>query len=24
VLMVGFGGGLAWGSCVMEWTKERA
>ena len=23
VLMVGFGGGLAWGSCVMEWTKER-
>ena len=22
VLMVGFGGGLAWGSCVMEWTKE--
>jgi 3-oxoacyl-[acyl-carrier-protein] synthase-3 len=24
VLMVGFGGGLAWGSCVMEWTKEHA
>ncbi|MGZ4481022.1 MAG: beta-ketoacyl-ACP synthase III [Gaiellales bacterium] len=24
VLMVGFGGGLAWGSCVMEWTKERS
>jgi 3-oxoacyl-[acyl-carrier-protein] synthase-3 len=24
VLMVGFGGGLAWGSCVMEWIKERA
>jgi 3-oxoacyl-[acyl-carrier-protein] synthase-3 len=24
VLMVGFGGGLTWGSCVMEWTKERA
>jgi 3-oxoacyl-[acyl-carrier-protein] synthase-3 len=24
VLMVGFGGGLAWGSCVMEWTKEQA
>ena len=26
VLMVGFGGGLSWGSCVMEWTiplKER-
>ena len=23
VLMVGFGGGLAWGSCVMEWTKEK-
>ena len=23
ILMVGFGGGLAWGSCVMEWTKER-
>jgi 3-oxoacyl-[acyl-carrier-protein] synthase III len=23
VLMVGFGGGLAWGSCVMEWTKTR-
>jgi 3-oxoacyl-[acyl-carrier-protein] synthase III len=26
VLMVGFGGGLTWGSCVMEWTipsKER-
>jgi 3-oxoacyl-[acyl-carrier-protein] synthase III len=23
VLMVGFGGGLAWGSCVLEWTKER-
>jgi 3-oxoacyl-[acyl-carrier-protein] synthase-3 len=23
VLMVGFGGGLAWGSCVMEWTKSR-
>ena len=23
VLRVGFGGGLAWGSCVMEWTKER-
>jgi 3-oxoacyl-[acyl-carrier-protein] synthase III len=23
VLMVGFGGGLAWGSCVMEWTKEH-
>jgi 3-oxoacyl-[acyl-carrier-protein] synthase-3 len=23
VLMVGFGGGLAWGSCVMEWTKPR-
>ena len=23
VLMVGFGGGLAWGSCVMEWTKEQ-
>jgi 3-oxoacyl-[acyl-carrier-protein] synthase III len=22
VLMVGFGGGLAWGSCVMQWTKE--
>jgi hypothetical protein len=24
--MVGFGGGLSWGSCVMEWTiplKER-
>ena len=20
VLMVGFGGGLSWGSCVMEWT----
>jgi 3-oxoacyl-[acyl-carrier-protein] synthase-3 len=27
VLMVGFGGGLSWGSCVMEWSiplKERA
>jgi 3-oxoacyl-[acyl-carrier-protein] synthase-3 len=27
VLMVGFGGGLSWGSCVMEWTiplKEPA
>ena len=24
VLMVGFGGGLAWGSCVMEWTKEKS
>ena len=24
VLMVGFGGGLAWGSCVMEWTKPRS
>jgi 3-oxoacyl-[acyl-carrier-protein] synthase-3 len=24
VLMVGFGGGLAWGSCVMRWTKELA
>ena len=24
VLMVGFGGGLAWGSAVVEWTKERA
>lgn len=27
VLMVGFGGGLSWGSCVMEWTtafKERS
>jgi 3-oxoacyl-[acyl-carrier-protein] synthase-3 len=27
VLMTGFGGGLSWGSCVMEWTtslKERA
>src|ERR1051326_5524934 len=24
VLMVGVGGGLAWGSCVIEWTKERA
>jgi 3-oxoacyl-[acyl-carrier-protein] synthase-3 len=26
VLMVGFGGGLSWGSCVMEWSiplKER-
>jgi 3-oxoacyl-[acyl-carrier-protein] synthase III len=26
VLMTGFGGGLSWGSCVMEWTlslKER-
>jgi 3-oxoacyl-[acyl-carrier-protein] synthase-3 len=23
VLMVGFGGGLAWGSCLLEWTKER-
>jgi 3-oxoacyl-[acyl-carrier-protein] synthase III len=23
VLMVGFGGGLAWGSCLMEWTKEQ-
>ena len=26
VLMVGFGGGLSWGSCVMQWTiplKER-
>ena len=23
VLMVGFGGGLAWGSCVMQWTKEQ-
>jgi 3-oxoacyl-[acyl-carrier-protein] synthase-3 len=26
VLMVGFGGGLSWGSCVVEWTiplKER-
>ena len=23
ILMVGFGGGLAWGSCVMEWTKEH-
>ena len=22
ILMVGFGGGLAWGSCVIEWTKE--
>ncbi len=21
-LLVGFGGGLAWGSCVFEWTKE--
>jgi 3-oxoacyl-[acyl-carrier-protein] synthase-3 len=20
VLMTGFGGGLSWGSCVMEWT----
>jgi len=24
VLMVGFGGGLAWGSALLEWTKERA
>jgi 3-oxoacyl-[acyl-carrier-protein] synthase III len=23
VLMTGFGGGLSWGSCVMEWTKSR-
>jgi len=23
VLMVGFGGGLAWGSALLEWTKER-
>ncbi len=23
VLMVGFGGGLAWGSSLLEWTKER-
>ncbi len=22
VLMTGFGGGLSWGSCVLEWTKE--
>ena len=22
VLMVGFGGGLSWGSCVMEWTSS--
>ncbi len=22
VLMVGFGGGLAWGSCLMEWAAE--
>ncbi|HUZ84027.1 MAG TPA: beta-ketoacyl-ACP synthase III [Gaiellales bacterium] len=22
VLMVGFGGGLSWGSCVMEWTRH--
>lgn len=23
VLMTGFGGGLSWGSCVMEWTMSR-
>jgi 3-oxoacyl-[acyl-carrier-protein] synthase III len=23
VLMVGFGGGLSWGSCVMEWTSPQ-
>ncbi len=22
VLVVGFGGGLSWGSCVMEWTRQ--
>jgi 3-oxoacyl-[acyl-carrier-protein] synthase III len=22
VLMVGFGGGLSWGSCVMEWSQQ--
>jgi len=23
VLMTGFGGGLSWGSCVMEWTLPQ-